>query len=172
MHVTRDGGKTWDKVTPPDLPDFTRISLIEASPHQNGAAYPGRQPVSARRPQAVHLQDDRLRQDAGRRSSAGIPDTDFPRTIREDPKRKGLLFVGTEQVLTDGAREVGVGNARDDLRPALAVVGRLVDVRLRVSRADLDQEGGAVLMRRGLDEADAREVRRESGGVTFCRLRG
>ncbi len=39
VHVTRDGGKTWDKVTPPDLPEFTRISLIEASPHQNGAAY-------------------------------------------------------------------------------------------------------------------------------------
>ena len=39
MHVTRDGGKNWEKVTPPDLPDFTRISLIEASPHQNGAAY-------------------------------------------------------------------------------------------------------------------------------------
>ena len=39
MHVTRDGGKNWDKVTPPDLPEFTRISLIEASPHQNGVAY-------------------------------------------------------------------------------------------------------------------------------------
>ena len=39
VHVTQDGGKTWTKVTPPDLPDFTRISLIEASPHQNGVAY-------------------------------------------------------------------------------------------------------------------------------------
>jgi photosystem II stability/assembly factor-like uncharacterized protein len=39
VHVTRDGGKNWERVTPPDLPDFTRISLIEASPHQNGVAY-------------------------------------------------------------------------------------------------------------------------------------
>src|SRR5258708_13176831 len=33
VHVTRDGGANWQKVTPPDLPDFIRISLIEASPH-------------------------------------------------------------------------------------------------------------------------------------------
>ncbi len=39
VHVTRDGGKNWERVTPPDLPEFTRISLIEASPHQNGVAY-------------------------------------------------------------------------------------------------------------------------------------
>ncbi len=39
VHVTRDGGGQWTKVTPPDLPDFTRISMIEASPHDAGTAY-------------------------------------------------------------------------------------------------------------------------------------
>ena len=39
VHVTRDGGKTWTKITPPDLPEFARISLIEASPHDAGTAY-------------------------------------------------------------------------------------------------------------------------------------
>ena len=39
VHVTRDGGGQWNKVTPKDLPDFTRISLIEASPHDAGTAY-------------------------------------------------------------------------------------------------------------------------------------
>ena len=39
VHVTRDGGKTWTNVTPPDLPEFARISLIEASPHEAGTAY-------------------------------------------------------------------------------------------------------------------------------------
>ena len=39
VHVTRDGGKNWERITPPDLPEFARISLIEASPHQNGVAY-------------------------------------------------------------------------------------------------------------------------------------
>ena len=39
VHVTRDGGKNWAKVTPPDLPAFTRISMIEASPHKPATAY-------------------------------------------------------------------------------------------------------------------------------------
>ena len=95
VHVTRDGGKNWEKVTPPDLPEFTRISLIEASPHQNGAAYLAGESLSARRSRAVHLQDHRLRQDLDE-DRLGIPDTDFPRAIREDPKRAGLLYVGTE----------------------------------------------------------------------------
>ncbi len=63
VHVTRDGGATWTKVTPPDLPEFTRISLIEASPHDAGHGVSRRQPVSARRSRAVRLQDERLRPD-------------------------------------------------------------------------------------------------------------
>ena len=39
VYVTRDGAVTWQKITPPDLPEFARISLIEASPHRNGVAY-------------------------------------------------------------------------------------------------------------------------------------
>ena len=39
VHVTRDGGQNWAKVTPPDLPAFARVSLIEASPHDAGTAY-------------------------------------------------------------------------------------------------------------------------------------
>jgi photosystem II stability/assembly factor-like uncharacterized protein len=39
VHVTRDGGKNWVKITPPDLPEFARISRIEASPHDPATAY-------------------------------------------------------------------------------------------------------------------------------------
>ena len=73
VHVTRDGGKNWQNVTPPDLPEFTRISLIEASPHDAGDGLPRRQSLPARRPRAVRLQDDRLRQDV---------DEDRPRVCR------------------------------------------------------------------------------------------
>jgi len=38
LHVTRDGGKTWNNVTPRDLPACARISLIEASPYKPGTA--------------------------------------------------------------------------------------------------------------------------------------
>src|SRR3712207_8655238 len=35
IHLSRDGGQTWDNVTPPELPEWTLISMIEASPHRS-----------------------------------------------------------------------------------------------------------------------------------------
>ena len=95
VHITRDGGKNWTKVTPPDLPDFARISLIEASPHTNGVAY-----LVANR----YQRDDRKpyvykTADFGKtwtKIVTGLPNNDFPRAIREDIKRKGLLYLGME----------------------------------------------------------------------------
>ena len=49
VHVTRDGGESWKNVTPPDMPDFGRVSLIDASAFDAGKAY-----VSAR----LRLLDD------------------------------------------------------------------------------------------------------------------
>ena len=54
---------SWTNVTPPDLPDFARISLIEASPHSAGHGLRGGQPLPARRLRAVLLPHRRLRQD-------------------------------------------------------------------------------------------------------------
>ena len=39
IHVTRDGGKTWTNVTPPGMPDFGRVSIIDASAFDAGTAY-------------------------------------------------------------------------------------------------------------------------------------
>ncbi len=95
VHLTRDGGTNWTRVTPPDLPDFTRISLIEASPHQNGVAY-----LAGNR----YQQGDRApyffkTTDFGKtwtKIVTGIPSNDFARTIREDSQKRGLLYAGTE----------------------------------------------------------------------------
>jgi photosystem II stability/assembly factor-like uncharacterized protein len=95
VHVTRDGGANWDRVTPPDLPEFARISLVEASPHQNGVAY-----LAANR----YQQGDRApyfykTSDFGKswtKIVSGIPAGHFARVIREDKKRRGLLYAGTE----------------------------------------------------------------------------
>lgn len=94
-HITRNGGKSWTKVTPPDLPPFSRISLIDASPHQPGTAY-----LSAKRYQL----DDRApyawrTDDYGRtwtRIVTGIRADAYVHAVREDPKRAGLLYAGTE----------------------------------------------------------------------------
>jgi photosystem II stability/assembly factor-like uncharacterized protein len=95
VHVTRDGGKTWEKVTPPGLPDFARVSRIEASPHDAGTAF-----VAANRYQRADRAPYVYRTaDYGATWTKivnGIREDDFPRTIDEDPKRKGLLFLGTE----------------------------------------------------------------------------
>ncbi len=96
IHVTRDEGKTWTNVTPKDVPEWSRVSLIEASPHDAGTAY-----VAIDR----HQNDD-LRPyiyktgDYGKtwsRIVTGIPDSAFVRAVREDPKKKGLLYAGTER---------------------------------------------------------------------------
>jgi hypothetical protein len=95
VHVTRDGGQNWTKVTPPDLPEFARISLIKASPHNPGTAY-----VAANRYQRADRAPYVYRTaDYGAtwtKIVTGVRPDDFARVIEEDPKRKGLLFLGTE----------------------------------------------------------------------------
>jgi photosystem II stability/assembly factor-like uncharacterized protein len=95
VHVTRDGGKNWSNVTPKDLPEWSRIDLVEPSPHEAGTAY-----VAA----------DRVRWDEFRpylykttdygktwtKITDGLPADSITHAIREDPVRKGLLFAGTE----------------------------------------------------------------------------
>ena len=107
VHVTRDGGKNWQKVTPAGLPDFTRISLIDASPHAAGTAYlAGNRYQRGDRAPYVYKTSDYGK--SWTKIVAGIPADDFPRAIREDKVRKGLLFLGTEQgmfvSLNDGAQ--------------------------------------------------------------------
>ncbi|MFI5113913.1 MAG: hypothetical protein ACHP7J_02130 [Terriglobales bacterium] len=96
IQVTRDEGKTWSNVTPKDLPEWSRVSLIEASPHDAGKAY-----AAIDR----HQNDDLApyiykTSDYGKtwsRITAGIPDGVFVRAVREDPKKQGLLYAGTER---------------------------------------------------------------------------
>ncbi len=95
IHLTRDGGKNWSNVTPKDFPDFIRVNCIAASPFDPGTAY-----VAA----TLYLQDDfrpflYKTTDFGKswqKIVSGIPADDFTRTIRPDPKQKGLLIAGTE----------------------------------------------------------------------------
>jgi len=95
VHVTRDGGKNWEKITPPELPEFARVSLIEASPHDAATAYvaANRYQRSDRAPYVYRTHDYGK---SWTKIVNGIRADDFARSIEEDPKRKGLLFAGTE----------------------------------------------------------------------------
>lgn len=95
LHVTRDGGKNWSNITPKDMPEWGTVSLIEPSPFDAGTAY-----VAVDR----HRMDDLKpyifkTSDFGKTWSTlvkGIPEGSFARAVREDPKKKGLLYAGTE----------------------------------------------------------------------------
>ena len=95
VHVTRDEGKTWTKVTPLGLPEWSQINSLEAHPTRKGTAY-----VAATRYKAGDFRPYLYRTaDYGRTwtaISAGIPATHFTRVVRADPRRAGLLYAGTE----------------------------------------------------------------------------
>ena len=96
VNVTRDGGKTWKNVTPPGLPEWARISMIDASNFGAGTAY-----VSANRYQLDDMKPYLYKtNDYGATWTLitnGIPATEFTRVLREDPERAGLLYAGTER---------------------------------------------------------------------------
>ena len=97
VHVTRDDGKTWSQVTPPGLPAFGRVSTIEASPHKGGTAYVAVKaylvPPGDRAPYIFRTHD------YGKTWTtivSGIAPEHYVHSIREDQKRPGLLYAGTE----------------------------------------------------------------------------
>lgn len=98
VHISRDKGKTWTNVTPPQLPDPTAINRIEVSTHA-----PGRVFIAAYRYQMDDFRPYILRtEDYGKTwrlltdGTNGIPADHPVRVVREDPERKGLLYAGTE----------------------------------------------------------------------------
>ncbi len=96
VHVTRDGGKTWKNVTPPALPEWTRISMIDASHFSPGTAYlaGNRYQLDDMKPYLFKTTDYGA---TWTQITNGIPATEFTRVLREDPERAGLLYAGTER---------------------------------------------------------------------------
>lgn len=95
VHITLDGGGSWQRVTPKEMPEWGLCSMIEASPHDPGTAYLV----------VDNHENDDLRpyifitSDFGktwRMAVEGIPAESFVRVVREDPKVRGLLYAGTE----------------------------------------------------------------------------
>ncbi|MBN2408364.1 MAG: glycosyl hydrolase [Candidatus Aminicenantes bacterium] len=95
VHLTRDGGRTWENVTPRELPRWSLISMIELSTFDPAAAYLAvdRHELDDFRP-FIYKTEDFGR--TWRPIGAGLPRNTFVRAVREDPKRKGLLYAGTE----------------------------------------------------------------------------
>jgi photosystem II stability/assembly factor-like uncharacterized protein len=95
IHVTHDGGKSWQNVTPPDFTSWSKVAQMDASHFDAATAYAA---VNRFRLDDLHPHLYRTH-DEGRswqKIVNGLPDDQPVNTVREDPLRKGLLFAGTE----------------------------------------------------------------------------
>jgi photosystem II stability/assembly factor-like uncharacterized protein len=105
--ITRDTGKAWKKVTPPGMPEWGTVSSIDPSPHAAAAAYVAvdRHRLDDLRPYAWKTRDGGATWTS---IAAGLPAAGPVHVVREDPRRAGLLYAGTELGVfvsfDDGAR--------------------------------------------------------------------
>ena len=94
LQLTKNGGKTWELVTPKNLPE-TLINSIEVSPHDKATAY-----IATTRYKFNDYTPAIYKTTNYGKSwvniSSGIPSGAFTRVVREDTQQKNLLFAGTE----------------------------------------------------------------------------
>jgi photosystem II stability/assembly factor-like uncharacterized protein len=94
IHITRDGGKTWNNITPAEISSWNKISMIDAGHNDDQTAFVA---VNKIRVDDMHPYIYKTH-DGGKswkKIVNGLPD-DPVNTVREDPYCKGLLFAGTE----------------------------------------------------------------------------
>ncbi|MCB8932546.1 MAG: glycoside hydrolase [Chthonomonadaceae bacterium] len=94
--ITRDEGKSWQNVTPPQLTPWSKVGIIDASPFDAQTAYAAidRHRLDDNRPYIYRTHD------GGKTwtlTTKGLPSDQWVNVVREDPIRKGLLYAGTER---------------------------------------------------------------------------
>lgn len=95
IHVTRDGGKNWENVTPKDMPEWIQINAIDASHFDAGTAYIAATAYKSNdfKPYIYKTNDYGK---SWKKIVNGIANDAFTRVVREDPNRRGFLYAGTE----------------------------------------------------------------------------
>ena len=98
IHRTRDGGKTWQEVTPKQLVPWAKVSILEAGHFEAGTAYAA---INTLRLDDLrpHILRTRNGGSAWQEIVRGLPGGGIVNVVREDPLRRGLLFCGTEQAV-------------------------------------------------------------------------
>ena len=95
IHVTKNGGKSWENVTPKNIPDWTMINSIEPSAFDEGTCY-----VAGTRYKSGDFKPYLYKTtDYGKswsKITKGINEEHFTRVVREDPENKNILYAGTE----------------------------------------------------------------------------
>ncbi|MEO2147901.1 MAG: glycosyl hydrolase, partial [Flavobacteriaceae bacterium] len=95
IHITKDGGESWENITPRGMPEWMMINSIDASPFDEGTAY-----VAGTRYKLGDFTPYLYRTDNYGKSwkliTDGIESEHFTRVVRSDKTKKGLLYSGTE----------------------------------------------------------------------------
>jgi len=95
IHVTQDDGKTWTNVTPRELTAWSKVVMLEASHFDANEAYAAidRHRLEDNEPYVYRTKDGGK---TWQKITNGLPAGVYLQTIKEDPKRRGLLVAGTE----------------------------------------------------------------------------
>ncbi len=98
VHITRDGGRTWQDITPPGMPAFGTVENIDLSAHQPGRAWLAVQKyrMDDFKPYIFRTEDYGR---TWRQVIDGLPANSPVRAVREDPVKDGLAYAGTEHGL-------------------------------------------------------------------------
>ncbi len=95
VSITKNGGKNWERITPRNLPEWSLISSIEPSTYDQATAY-----IAVDRHELDDFKPYIYKTDnygkSWKKITNGLPNNTFVRVVREDQKRKGLLYAGTE----------------------------------------------------------------------------
>ncbi|MEO9572184.1 MAG: glycosyl hydrolase [Polaribacter sp.] len=96
VHVSKDNGTNWINVTPKKMPEWMMINCIEVDPFNKGGAYVvGTKYKSGDYKPYIYKTENYGK--SWKQITKGIANEDFTRALRADPKRKGLLYAGTER---------------------------------------------------------------------------
>jgi photosystem II stability/assembly factor-like uncharacterized protein len=95
IQLTRDDGKTWQNVTPPELTPWSKVVMVDASHFDVNEAYAAvdRHRLEDNEPYIYRTRDGGK---SWQKITSGLPAGVYMQTVKEDPRRRGLLFAGTE----------------------------------------------------------------------------
>lgn len=96
VYVTKDGGKNWTNITPKKMPEWMMINCIEVDPFNKGGVYIVGTKYKTGDYQPYIYKSENYGK-SWKQITNGIGNEDFTRALRADPKRKGLLYAGTER---------------------------------------------------------------------------
>lgn len=96
IHISKNNGASWDNVTPKKMPEWMMINCIEVNPFTKGSAYVvGTKYKSGDYKPYLYKTENYGK--SWEKITQGIGEESFTRALRADPKRKGLLYAGTEK---------------------------------------------------------------------------